>query len=44
VVSSGDTLSGIAQRYKVSVTSLKRTNSMASNKIRIGQKLKIPAS
>jgi N-acetylmuramoyl-L-alanine amidase len=44
VVSSGDTLSGIAQRYKVSVTSLKRTNSIASNKIRIGQKLEIPAS
>ncbi|MFT6757019.1 MAG: N-acetylmuramoyl-L-alanine amidase [Chitinophagales bacterium] len=44
VVSSGDTLSGIAQRYKVSVTSLKRTNSMASSKIRVGQKLKIPAS
>ena len=44
VVSSGDTLSGIAQRYKVSVTSLKRTNSIASSKIRVGQKLKIPAS
>ena len=44
VVSSGDTLSGIAQRYKVSVNSLKRTNSIASSKIRVGQKLKIPAS
>jgi N-acetylmuramoyl-L-alanine amidase len=44
VVSSGDTLSSIAQRYKVSVTSLKRTNSIASSKIRVGQKLKIPAS
>lgn len=43
-VSSGDTLSGIAQRYKVSVNSLKRINSMASSKIRVGQKLTIPAS
>ncbi|MFQ3323043.1 MAG: N-acetylmuramoyl-L-alanine amidase [Pseudomonadales bacterium] len=44
VVSSGDTLSGIAMRHKVSLASLKRTNDMASSKIRVGQKLKIPGS
>jgi N-acetylmuramoyl-L-alanine amidase len=44
VVSSGDTLSGIAVRHKVSLTSLKRTNGMESSKIRVGQKLKIPGS
>lgn len=44
VVSRGDTLSGIAQRYRVSVAALRRTNSLDGNVIRIGQKLQIPAS
>jgi len=41
-VKSGDTLSKIAQKYRVSVTSLKRKNKLKGDKIRIGQKLKIP--
>ena len=41
-VKSGDTLSKIAQKYRVSVTSLKRKNKLKGDMIRIGQKLKIP--
>ncbi len=44
VVASGDTLSEIAQRYKVSLGSLRRSNGLRSNTIRIGQKLQIPTS
>ncbi|MEH6548738.1 MAG: N-acetylmuramoyl-L-alanine amidase [Pseudomonadales bacterium] len=44
VISRGDTLSGIAQRYRVSVDAIRRHNGMASNTIRIGQKITIPAS
>ncbi|ROR98761.1 N-acetylmuramoyl-L-alanine amidase [Sinobacterium caligoides] len=43
-VVAGDTLSGIAQRYRVSVSSLKRYNNMSSSVVRIGQHLNIPAS
>jgi N-acetylmuramoyl-L-alanine amidase len=42
-VKRGETLSGIAKKYRVSVLSLKKANRLSSkNIIRIGQKLKIP--
>ena len=44
VISRGDTLSEIAQRFNVTVASLRARNSLSSNTIRIGQKLIIPAS
>ena len=44
-VRRGETLSKIARRYGVSVSTLRRTNKLrSSNLIRIGQNLKIPAS
>ena len=43
VVSKGDTLSGIAQRFGVSLRSLKEANNLQNpNTIRLGQKLIIP--
>lgn len=42
VVRSGDTLSEIADRYRVTVAALKSHNKLAGNTIRIGQKLRIP--
>ena len=44
VVGRGDSLSVIALRYRVSMTSIKRANNMKTDTVRIGQKLKIPAS
>ncbi len=44
VVARGDTLSEIAQRYKVPVSSIRRSNGLKGNNIRIGQKLQIPTS
>lgn len=43
-IARGDTLSGIAQRFNVSMSVLKSTNGLSSSSIRIGQKLMIPAS
>lgn len=40
----GDTLSGIAARYAVSVNALRQTNSLSSNTIKVGQVLIIPES
>ena len=40
-VNSGESLSLLASRYKVSVKSLKETNNLRSNTIHIGQVLKI---
>ena len=41
-VKSGDTLSGIANRYRVSVKNLMRWNGLRSaNRLRVGQKLRI---
>jgi LysM repeat protein len=40
----GDTLSGIAQRFNVSVALLQEYNALASTRIRVGQTLRIPAS
>jgi N-acetylmuramoyl-L-alanine amidase len=44
VIARGDTLSGIAERYRVSTTSLRRWNSLKSDALRIGQVLTIPQS
>ncbi len=44
VISSGDTLSDIAERYSVSVDDLLRYNGLTSTRIRVGQRLKIPTS
>ena len=40
-VKKGDTLSGIAYRYRCSVKELMRWNRLKSTKLRIGQKLRI---
>jgi len=44
IVQSGDTLSGIAIQYGVTVAQIKRDNSLRSDVIRIGQKLAIASS
>ena len=46
IVSAGDTLSEIAAKHKVSISSLKRANNLSSNLIMVGQELviKAPAS
>ena len=42
-VKKGDTLSGIASKYKgVTVTQIKRANNLRSNNIHPGQRLLIP--
>ena len=41
-VRSGDTLSEIARRYGTTVSKLRSANGLASNRLRIGQELKIP--
>jgi N-acetylmuramoyl-L-alanine amidase len=43
VISRGDTLSGIADRYNVSLGDLRRQNRLRHDRIRIGQVLVIPA-
>ena len=42
VISRGETLSGIAHQYGVSLQSIKSVNALASNRIRIGQVIQIP--
>lgn len=42
VISRGETLSGIANYYGVSMQLIKSVNALASNKIRIGQVIQIP--
>ncbi len=42
VVSRGETLSTIAGRYRVRLSSLRRENNIWSDAIRVGQKLRIP--
>jgi N-acetylmuramoyl-L-alanine amidase len=44
VIARGDTLSGIAARYNISVDALKRHNGMTTSVIRVGQRLKIPTT
>lgn len=43
-IARGDTLSGIAQRYQVSVADIRRHNDLPSNVIRVGQKIRIPTT
>jgi N-acetylmuramoyl-L-alanine amidase len=42
VISRGDTLSEIAERYNVSTADIRRANKLSSDKIRVGQTLNIP--
>ncbi len=42
VIRSGETLSEIAQQYRVSLSQLRSINSLQSDTVRVGQKLKIP--
>jgi N-acetylmuramoyl-L-alanine amidase len=44
VVSSGESLALIAQRYQVSLASLRSANSLKSDTIKVGQTLNIPAT
>lgn len=44
VVRSGDTLSGIASRFGLSMKKLKSHNKLRSDALRIGQKINIPAA
>lgn len=42
VISRGDTISEIAERYNVSPSAIRKANRLATDKIRIGQTLNIP--
>lgn len=42
VITPGDTLSEIAERYNVSTGAIRRANKLSNDKIRIGQTLQIP--
>lgn len=44
VIARGDTLSGIAKRYRVSVKEIQNYNRLSGSSINVGQKLKIPTS
>ena len=41
-IQPGDTLSQLAQQFSVSLNDLRRYNGLSNDKIRVGQKLKIP--
>ena len=43
-IASGDTLSGIAVRNNVTMVQLKKLNQMTTDKIRVGQVIRVPAS
>jgi N-acetylmuramoyl-L-alanine amidase len=43
-IARGDTLSGIAQRFKVSLTTLKDVNNISGSRITVGQTLRIPTT
>ena len=43
-IARGDTLSGIAQRFNVSVNELKSRNGLNDTRIMVGQKLTIPTT
>jgi N-acetylmuramoyl-L-alanine amidase len=43
IIARGDTLSGIAYRYKVSMNTLRDSNQLKTDRIRVGQVLNIPA-
>ena len=42
VISRGDTLSGIAERYNVSMSVIRTANRLPNDRIRVGQTLRIP--
>lgn len=42
VISRGDTLSEIAERYDVSMSALRSANKLSSDRVKVGQKLRIP--
>ena len=44
VIARGETLSGLAERYRVSSATIRRTNSLRTDVLRIGQVLMIPRS
>jgi N-acetylmuramoyl-L-alanine amidase len=44
IIARGDTLSGIAHRFSVSLADLKSFNSISNSRIMVGQKLAIPNS
>lgn len=44
VIARGDTLSGIAQRFNVSVASLQQLNRIDGSRILVGQRLRIPTT
>ena len=44
VIQRGDTLSGIAQQYRVPVEHLRSVNGLATDKLLVGKKLKIPVT
>jgi N-acetylmuramoyl-L-alanine amidase len=44
VVTSGESLALIAQRYEVSMAALRKANSLSSDNIKVGQTLNIPAA
>lgn len=44
VITRGETLSEVAQHYKVSVDLLRATNDLKSDRIRVGQELRIPVA
>lgn len=44
IISRGDTLSGIAQQYRVSTNSLRRVNGLTTSVLQVGQVLEIPVS
>ena len=43
VIVRGDTLSEIAERYNVSMNAIKSANGLSTSRLRVGQKLRIPA-
>jgi N-acetylmuramoyl-L-alanine amidase len=44
VIARGDTLSGIAYRYNVSLRNLRSANGLRNDRIRVGQVLRIPTT
>lgn len=44
VIARGDTLSEIASRYRVSVKAIQRHNRLQTTRIRVGQRIRIPAT
>ncbi len=44
VIKRGDTLSGIAQKYRVSIADLRSENRISNDRIRVGQVLRIPST